>query len=146
MLFIQLSFAKNNLWAIFGEEKFQLNRPVRRVRRRPRRDVLREGGQEHLRKGLRGGCCSYPERPVHIQHQIHHKRPAAAVGSFAPLSVSAAPSIPQNTIFAESTSYVCSLQKYRKKCSVCGEYIQGSFYTKDDKFICAKDYKVRRKK
>ena len=46
------------------------------------------------------------------------------------------------SIFAESTSDVCSLQKYRKKCSVCGEYIQGSFYTKDDKFICAKDYKV----
>ena len=70
-------------------------------------------------------------------------------GSFAPLSVSAAPSVSVRTtehcIFAESTSDVCSLQKYRKKCSVCGEYIQGSFYTKDDKFICAKDYKVGRK-
>ena len=48
----------------------------------------------------------------------------------------------ESSIFAESTSGVCSLQKYRKKCSVCGEYIQGSYYTKDDKFICAKDYKV----
>ena len=44
---------------------------------------------------------------------------------------------------AESTSHVCSLQKYRKKCSVCAEYIQGSYYTKEDNFICAKCYKVR---
>ncbi len=37
------------------------------------------------------------------------------------------------------------LQKYRKKCSVCGEYISGSYYTtKDDKLVCAKDYKVGR--
>lgn len=36
-----------------------------------------------------------------------------------------------------------SLQKYRKTCCVCGEFISGSYYTtKDDKFICAKDYKV----
>ena len=49
----------------------------------------------------------------------------------------------ESTIFAESTSHVCSLQKYRKKCSVCAEYIQGSYYTKEDNFICAKCYKVR---
>ena len=49
----------------------------------------------------------------------------------------------ESTIFAESTSRVCSLQKYRKKCSVCAEYIQGSYYTKEDNFICAKCYKVR---
>lgn len=36
-----------------------------------------------------------------------------------------------------------TLQKYRKKCSECQEFISGSYYTtKDDKFICAKDYKV----
>ena len=33
-------------------------------------------------------------------------------------------------------------QKYRKKCSVCGEGIEGKFFIKDDKIICSKDYKA----
>ena len=50
----------------------------------------------------------------------------------------------RNPLFLQSQqSDVCSLQKYRKKCSVCAEYIQGSYYTKEDNFICAKCYKVR---
>ena len=33
-------------------------------------------------------------------------------------------------------------QKFRKICSICDQGINGTFYEKDGKFICAEDYKV----
>jgi hypothetical protein len=44
----------------------------------------------------------------------------------------------QNYIFSK----ILKLQKYRKKCSLCGDAIEGKFYIKDNNIICAKDYKV----
>jgi hypothetical protein len=50
------------------------------------------------------------------------------------------------TYFEKDGKPICEkdYEKYRKKCSVCNEFITGSYYTtKDDKLICAKDYKAQ---